>query len=97
PLPFHHTLLYILIPIIARGLPQGPIPLSIPYSHIIPISQPQAFPLLLPSIMLPTFSPIILPPFLNPIPNKKPESTPNPEVHPSEQHSPALDQSQSAQ
>lgn len=96
-LGFQHTLLYIVIPIMAGGVGEGAIPLSIGYSDIMPISQGEAFALVLPSIMLGSLCAIILAGLLNRIGKKKPEWTGNGKVDRSEEESPALEESQSGQ
>lgn len=69
-LGFQHTLLYIVIPIMAGGVGEGAIPLSIGYSDIMPMSQGEAFALVLPSIMLGSLCAIILAGLLNRIGKK---------------------------
>lgn len=69
-LGFQHTLLYVVIPIMAGGVGEGAIPLSIGYSDIMPMSQGEAFALVLPSIMLGSLCAIILAGLLNRIGKK---------------------------
>lgn len=95
-LGFQHTLLYVVIPIMAGGVGEGAIPLSIGYSDIMPMSQGEAFALVLPSIMLGSLCAIILAGLLNRIGKKKPEWTGNGKVDRSED-SPALEESQNGQ
>lgn len=63
----------------------------------MPISQGEAFALVLPSIMLGALCAIILAGLLNRIGKKKPEWTGNGKVDRSEEESPALEESQSGQ
>ncbi|WP_374115487.1 2-hydroxycarboxylate transporter family protein [Bacillus atrophaeus] len=91
-LGFQHTLLYVVIPIMAGGVGEGAIPLSIGYSDIMPMSQGEAFALVLPSIMLGSLCAIVLAGMLNVIGKKKPEWTGNGKVDRSDQQSTNLDQ-----
>ena len=59
------------------GVGEGAIPLSIGYSDIMPMSQGDAFALVLPSIMLGSLCAIMLSGLLNVIGKRKPEWTGN--------------------
>ncbi|MEC2195020.1 2-hydroxycarboxylate transporter family protein [Bacillus velezensis] len=91
-LGFQHTLLYIVVPIMAGGVGEGAIPLSIGYSDIMPMSQGDAFALVLPSIMLGSLCAIMLSGLLNVIGKRKPEWTGNGKVDKSDHSAPALEQ-----
>ncbi|MBT2634107.1 2-hydroxycarboxylate transporter family protein [Pseudomonas sp. ISL-88] len=91
-LGFQHTLLYIVVPIMAGGVGEGAIPLSIGYSDIMPMSQGDAFALVLPSIMLGSLCAIILSGSLNVIGKRKPEWTGNGKVDKSDHSALSLEQ-----
>ncbi|MCC9021882.1 2-hydroxycarboxylate transporter family protein [Bacillus nakamurai] len=96
-LGFQHTLLYIVVPIMAGGVGEGAIPLSIGYSDIMPMSQGDAFALVLPSIMLGSLCAIILSGSLNVIGKRKPEWTGNGKVDKSDHSALSLEQPQNDQ
>ncbi len=74
------------------GVGEGAIPLSIGYSDIMPMSQGDAFALVLPSIMLGSLCAIMLSGLLNVIGKRKPEWTGNGKVDKSDHSAPALEQ-----
>ncbi|KXZ22804.1 malate permease [Bacillus nakamurai] len=96
-LGFQYTLLYIVVPIMAGGVGEGAIPLSIGYSDIMPMSQGDAFALVLPSIMLGSLCAIILSGSLNVIGKRKPEWTGNGKVDKSDHSALSLEQPQNDQ
>ncbi|HGL4258045.1 2-hydroxycarboxylate transporter family protein [Burkholderia dolosa] len=55
-----HTLLYIVVPIMAGGVGEGAIPLSIGYSELLHLPQGEMFAMVLPSVMLGSLTAIIL-------------------------------------
>jgi len=61
----YHTFFYIVIPIMAGGVGEGPIPLSIGYSEILHQEQGVLFAQVLPPIMLGSLTAILLSGFLN--------------------------------
>lgn len=71
------TFFYIVVPIMAGGVGEGAIPLSIGYGEILRITQDQAFAQILPSVMLGSLSAIILSSLLKKLGESKPELTGN--------------------
>ena len=55
-----HTLLYIVVPIMAGGVGEGAIPLSIGYSELMHLPQGEMFAMVLPPVMLGSLTAIIL-------------------------------------
>ncbi len=55
----HHTFFYIIIPIMAGGIGEGAIPLTLGYSDILNISQSQLFAQIVPAIVLGNLTAII--------------------------------------
>ena len=71
----YHSFFYILIPIMAGGIGEGAIPLSIGYSEILHQQQGMVFAQVLPPIMLGSLTAILLAGFLNWVGSKRPHLT----------------------
>jgi CCS family citrate carrier protein len=71
----HHTFFYIVAPIMAGGVGEGAIPLSIGYAGILNQSQGDIFAQVLPSVMLGSLTAILLAGVLNSIGKKHPHLT----------------------
>jgi len=71
----YHTLFYIVIPIMAGGVGEGAIPLSIGYSEILHQEQGVLFAQVLPPIMLGSLTAILLSGLLNWVGKKRPHLT----------------------
>lgn len=67
------TFFYIIVPIMAGGVGEGAVPLSIGYGEILKMTQDQAFAQILPSVMLGSLSAIILSGLLKKLGERKPE------------------------
>jgi malate:Na+ symporter len=72
-----HTLLYVVIPIMAGGVGEGAIPLSVGYSEIMHVAQGPVFAQVLPSIMIGSLSAILFSGLLSWLGEKKPHLTGN--------------------
>ena len=72
-----HTLLYIVIPIMAGGVGEGAIPLSVGYSEILNVAQGPIFAQVLPSVMIGSLSAILFSGLLNWLGEKMPHLTGN--------------------
>ncbi|WP_321955872.1 2-hydroxycarboxylate transporter family protein [Paraburkholderia bannensis] len=70
-----HTLLYIVIPIMAGGVGEGAIPLSVGYSEIMKLPQGPIFAEVLPAVMIGSFCAIIFSGLLSWIGEKRPHLT----------------------
>jgi CCS family citrate carrier protein len=71
----YHSFFYIVIPIMAGGIGEGAIPLSIGYSEILHQQQGVIFAQVLPPIMLGSLTAILLAGFLNWVGSKRPHLT----------------------
>jgi malate:Na+ symporter len=71
----YHTFFYIVIPIMAGGVGEGAIPLSIGYSEILHTEQGVVFAQVLPPIMLGSLTAILLSGLLNWVGKKRPHLT----------------------
>ncbi len=74
-LGWQHTLLYIVLPMMAGGVGEGAIPLSMGYAEIFHLPQGQVFAQLLPAIMISSLSAILLAGLLNWLGEKRPHWT----------------------
>lgn len=72
-----HTLLFIVVPIMAGGVGEGAIPLSVGYSEILNVAQGTVFAQVLPSVMIGSLSAILLSGLLNWLGEKIPNLTGN--------------------
>jgi malate:Na+ symporter len=70
-----HTLLYVVIPIMAGGVGEGAIPLSVGYSDIMNVAQGQIFAQVLPSVMIGSLSAILFSGLLNWLGERMPHLT----------------------
>ncbi|RQS26467.1 MULTISPECIES: 2-hydroxycarboxylate transporter family protein [unclassified Burkholderia] len=77
-----HTLLYVVIPIMAGGVGEGAIPLSVGYGEILNIPQGDVFAQVLPSVMIGSLCAILFSGFLNWVGEKKPHLTGNGSLQP---------------
>ena len=71
----HHTFFFIVVPIMAGGVGEGAIPLSIGYGGILGIPQGDVFAQVLPPVMLGSLTAIILAGTLNWVGKRKPHLT----------------------
>jgi malate:Na+ symporter len=71
------TFFYIIVPIMAGGVGEGAVPLSIGYAQILHVTQEQTFAQVLPAVMLGSLSAIILSGLLKRLGEKKPEYSGN--------------------
>ncbi|KXU94145.1 malate permease [Caballeronia megalochromosomata] len=76
-LGMEHTLLYVVIPIMAGGVGEGAIPLSVGYSEIMNVAQGPVFAQVLPSVMIGSLSAILFSGLLSWLGEKKPHLTGN--------------------
>ncbi|MEX3845335.1 MULTISPECIES: 2-hydroxycarboxylate transporter family protein [unclassified Paraburkholderia] len=72
-----HTLLYIVVPIMAGGVGEGAIPLSVGYSEIMHVAQGDLFAQVLPPVMLGSLMAIILSGMLDMLGKRMPHLTGN--------------------
>lgn len=85
-----HTLLYIVVPIMAGGVGEGAIPLSMGYSEILNVAQGPVFAQVLPSVMIGSLSAILFSGLLSWLGEKKPHLTGNGMLQPeADRHSDA--------
>lgn len=80
-----HTFFYIVAPIMAGGVGEGAIPLSIGYAGILHQQQGEIFAQVLPSVMLGSLSAILLSGMLNSVGKKYPQLTGEGRLQPGEQ------------
>jgi malate:Na+ symporter len=71
-LGMHHTFFYVVIPIMAGGIGEGSIPLSIGYAALTGVPQGEIFAEILPSVMLGSLTAILLAGMLNMLGKKYP-------------------------
>ncbi len=71
----HHTFFFIVVPIMAGGVGEGAIPLSIGYGSILGIPQGDVFAQVLPPVMLGSLTAIILAGTLNAVGKRRPHLT----------------------
>lgn len=76
-LGWQHTLLFIILPMMAGGVGEGAIPLSMGYAEIFHLSQGQVFAQLLPAIMISSLTAILLAGLLNWLGERRPHWTGN--------------------
>jgi malate:Na+ symporter len=72
-----HTFLYLVVPIMAGGVGEGAIPLSVGYAQILHLPQGDMFAQVLPSVMLGSLTAIILSGVLDMLGKRKPHLTGN--------------------
>jgi CCS family citrate carrier protein len=80
----HHTFFYIVVPIMAGGVGEGAIPLSIGYAEILHQDQGALFATVLPPVMLGSLTAILLSGMLNYVGKKYPSLTGNGRLQPDE-------------
>ena len=80
----HHSFFYVVLPIMAGGVGEGAIPLSIGYSEILHQPQGDVFAQILPPIMLGSLTAIILSGILNYVGKKYPSLTGEGRLQPAE-------------
>ncbi|CAN5424775.1 citrate/malate transporter CimH [soil metagenome] len=80
----HHSFFYIVVPIMAGGVGEGAIPLSIGYSGILGSSQGEVFAQVLPPVMLGSLSAILLAGMLNNFGKRYPHLTGEGRLQPGE-------------
>ena len=80
-----HTFFYIVVPIMAGGVGEGAIPLSIGYSEILHQDQGELFATVLPPVMLGSLTAILLSGMLNYVGKRYPSLTGNGRLQPDEQ------------
>jgi malate:Na+ symporter len=80
----HHTFFYIVVPIMAGGVGEGAIPLSIGYAEILHQDQGELFATVLPPVMLGSLTAILLSGMLNYVGKKYPSLTGNGRLQPDE-------------
>ena len=78
----HHTFFFIVVPIMAGGVGEGAIPLSIGYASILGQDQGQLFAQVLPAVMLGSLTAIIFSGTLNYVGKKMPHLTGNGRLQP---------------
>ena len=81
----HHTFFYIVVPIMAGGVGEGAIPLSIGYAEILHQDQGALFATVLPPVMLGSLTAILLSGMLNFVGKRYPGLTGNGRLQPDEQ------------
>ena len=79
-----HTFFYIVIPIMAGGVGEGAIPLSVGYAEILHRDQGELFATVLPPVMLGSLTAILLSGMLNYVGKKYPQLTGNGRLQPDE-------------
>ena len=82
----HDSFFYIVIPIMAGGVGEGAIPLSIGYSEILHQSQNELLPVLLPPVMLSSLTAILLAGTLNYVGKRYPHLTGEGHLQPGEEN-----------
>jgi Na+/citrate or Na+/malate symporter len=85
-LGLHHTLFFILAPVMAGGVGEGAIPLSIGYAAITHQDQGDLFAQILPSVMMGSLIAILLSGALNLLGERMPRLTGNGRLQPEEDH-----------
>lgn len=73
----YRTFFYVLVPVMAGGVGEGAIPLSIGYAQILHTTEEQAFAQIIPAVMLGSLFAIILSGLLKKLGEKKPELSGN--------------------
>jgi len=81
----HHTFFYIVVPIMAGGVGEGAIPLSIGYAEILHQDQGALFATVLPPVMLGSLTAILLSGMLNYVGKKYPQLTGEGRLQPGEE------------
>jgi len=89
-LGFHHTLFFIVLPIMAGGVGEGAIPLSIGYAQILHQDQGELFAQILPPVMLGSLTAILLAGSLNFLGKRRPHLTGDGRLQPSTHEVPEL-------
>ena len=87
----HHTFFYIVVPIMAGGVGEGAIPLSIGYAQILGQPQGDVFAQVLPPVMLGSLTAIILSGTLNFVGKRYPRLTGEGKLQPDHDETPASD------
>jgi len=82
----HDSFFYIVVPIMAGGVGEGAIPLSIGYSEILHQSQNQLLPVVLPPVMLSSLTAILLAGALNYVGKRYPHLTGEGHLQPGEEN-----------
>lgn len=95
-LGFRHTLLFIVVPIMAGGIGEGAIPLSVGYADLLHLNQGEMFAQLLPPVMLGSLAAILLSGLLNFLGRRRPELTGEGRLQPGEREDPELAQQEIA-
>ncbi|MDD3180204.1 MAG: 2-hydroxycarboxylate transporter family protein [Opitutaceae bacterium] len=72
-LPWRHTFFYLVVPVMAGGVGEGAIPLSVGYSDLLHVSQGDQFAQILPSVMIGSLFAILLSGLMNLIGQKFPQ------------------------
>ena len=85
-----HALLYVVIPIMAGGVGEGALPLSMGYADLLHRKQGDIFAEILPAVMLASLTAILLSGALNRVGKKYPQFTGEGRLQPDEQDEPAL-------
>jgi CCS family citrate carrier protein len=80
----HHTFFFIVVPIMAGGVGEGAIPLSVGYAEILHQDQGELFATVLPPVMLGSLTAILLSGMLNYIGKKHPQLTGDGRLQPDE-------------
>lgn len=80
----HHTFFFIVVPIMAGGVGEGAIPLSIGYSEILHQPQGELFATVLPPVMLGSLTAILLAGLLNHLGKRRPQWTGEGRLQPGE-------------
>jgi len=80
----YHTFFFIVVPIMAGGVGEGAIPLSIGYGDILHLPQGDVFAQVLPPVMLGSLTAILLSGFLNYVGKKRPHWTGEGRLQPGE-------------
>jgi len=83
-LGFHHTFFEIVVPIMAGGVGEGAIPLSVGYAEILHRDQGEMFATVLPPVMLGSLTAILLSGMLNYVGKRYPHLTGNGRLQPDE-------------
>ena len=80
----HHTFFFIVVPIMAGGVGEGAIPLSIGYAEILHADQGELFATVLPPVMLGSLTAIVLAGILNYVGKRRPHLTGEGRLQPGE-------------
>jgi len=89
-LGFQHTLFFIVLPIMAGGVGEGAIPLSVGYAQVLHLDQGELFAQILPPVMLGSLTAILLAGSLNFLGKRRPHWTGDGRLQPSTNDAPEL-------